>query len=573
MKTNVDFLKDRLIDLFGRDESFVISIDGEWGVGKTRFWNNFKDEYLKDKKVSYVSLFGKDNIESIRMDIIFQISKKDEYISKSKGFFSNLKSSIGLKDEDVNLGLTGSVLSSLLTLFSKKDFENVVVCLDDFERLSKNLDEKDILGLISELKEQKNCQVVMILNEGEVEDDTLSKYKDKIIDYELHYSPTTQESYSLVEDKLLCFKDYPLKYFLKQEINNIRVMKRVVNSLNDFHFVEELVKEHKSLEREIVENIIELSTINSLTTFKEFDKLSDYTLDKRRTKSSSYGNEKSQLINEKYEEVLSYIEIGTSEYFHMTDVTNFVVEYIQSSIVDNDKLISLINEKKKVHNREFIYSEVHRLYEQFSFSIEYKVDDFVKELYSLFEKNSKNIIGIISSGNFIFYINLLKELDSGNQDKYHKLGVDVLKIHIDEYIDRTDKINMFERNNFIEVQKFDKSFEEYILEQSKLKKETKISNIDEVIKMMRRPIEERIWGDEPDLLSLINEETLKEYVLESQKFVKSSFDLIRKFGISTNSSFGVFIGKLINVFEQLKCTDNKDYQVKMTKLLNFFDRK
>jgi hypothetical protein len=43
-----------------------------------------------------------------------------------------------------------------------------------------------VLGLISELKEQKNCSVVMILNEDELSDnkETLDKYKEKLYLFE-----------------------------------------------------------------------------------------------------------------------------------------------------------------------------------------------------------------------------------------------------------------------------------------------------------------------------------------------------------------------------------------------------
>jgi hypothetical protein len=59
--------------------------------------------------------------------------------------------------------------------------ENVIVCFDDFERISDKLKLKDVLGLISELKEQKKCTVVLILNKKELKDEDLSKYKDKIV--------------------------------------------------------------------------------------------------------------------------------------------------------------------------------------------------------------------------------------------------------------------------------------------------------------------------------------------------------------------------------------------------------
>jgi hypothetical protein len=41
-------------------------------VGKTYFWHQFKEQ-LTDKKVAYVSLFGKETISSIRTDIFLQV--------------------------------------------------------------------------------------------------------------------------------------------------------------------------------------------------------------------------------------------------------------------------------------------------------------------------------------------------------------------------------------------------------------------------------------------------------------------------------------------------------------------
>jgi mannose-6-phosphate isomerase class I len=68
-------------------------------------------------------------------------------------------------------------------LLDKQDFKDIIVCFDDFERLSSSMELKEVLGLISELKEQKNCSVVMILNEDELRDnkETLDKYKEKLI--------------------------------------------------------------------------------------------------------------------------------------------------------------------------------------------------------------------------------------------------------------------------------------------------------------------------------------------------------------------------------------------------------
>jgi hypothetical protein len=78
---------------------------------------------------------------------------------------------------------------------------------------------EEVLGFISELKEQKNCSVVMILNEDELEDnkEALDKYKEKVVDYEFSYDPKPSESLEILQDKLTAFKEYPLQKYLTHD--------------------------------------------------------------------------------------------------------------------------------------------------------------------------------------------------------------------------------------------------------------------------------------------------------------------------------------------------------------------
>ena len=47
---------------------------------------------------------------------------------------------------------------------------DTIICMDDLERRGKNLSPKDVMGLISHLKEQKKCKVVLILNDEKLEE-------------------------------------------------------------------------------------------------------------------------------------------------------------------------------------------------------------------------------------------------------------------------------------------------------------------------------------------------------------------------------------------------------------------
>ena len=62
--SEVEKLTVRLKELFELNESFVVALNGEWGVGETHFWNKFIEENFtteeERKNIAYVSLFGKD---------------------------------------------------------------------------------------------------------------------------------------------------------------------------------------------------------------------------------------------------------------------------------------------------------------------------------------------------------------------------------------------------------------------------------------------------------------------------------------------------------------------------------
>ncbi len=248
------FEKLLLAILEKQEDGLIIALNGEWGVGKTYFWNDFiKKYYLNQKKfkknscpsciflektfltlekvfwyldkllncnfsitkklfkqnnkqIAYVSLFGKETLKEIETDIILQVSKG--YRVKEK-----LKNILGSSN------IIGIDIASCMSLIPKSDFKNIVICFDDFERKSNKLDTKDILGLISQFKEQKNCKVIMIFNKDKIhrdDKDIFCTFKDKIIDYELQYKPTIEQSYNIAVSNLKCFKEYPLEYFKKK---------------------------------------------------------------------------------------------------------------------------------------------------------------------------------------------------------------------------------------------------------------------------------------------------------------------------------------------------------------------
>lgn len=550
-------IQDRLIELLNSTQSFGIALNGKWGVGKTFFWNQLIEEKFSTKKTAYISLFGVETIQQIKNDLLLQIYTQNGFVKK-------------IKDKVGSFKLYGMDISLALSWFEKKDFDNVIVCFDDFERISDKLKLKDVLGLISELKEQKKCTVVLILNKKELKDEDLSKYKDKIVDYDFNYEPTVVESFSLIKDNLKSFKQYPLQYFQRHEINNIRIMKRVINALNDYVYFENLVKDYKNIEEELVENILEISTINALELSVDFETLSKYSnpYDLDELSKQKYGEPKQEKQkNENYEKLLKYINKKNVEYFYISDITFNIIDYIKNSIVDKDSLQNSINERIKKEKYSSIQEQIRKCTHKARYDLNYSYNQYTKDLFNILESNQNNIIEIINADNFLFYIQQLEEFDSENIEKYKKFAIDLLKKYL--YIElKGDRYSRWVNQTISNIKNFDIALNDYYNDFEKNMKNEKISSLESITNLMLNPIRKSSWGEEPDLLAQVNENDIEQYFYQDMNFVDDSLTFLVN-SISRHGNFKIFRNKLLNVIKRINQNGNKDQQVKMKKILEY----
>lgn len=75
---NVERLEQKLKDLITKDSNFAVALTGDWGIGKTEFWKDFlnkNSEVFNGNKYAYVSLFGIDSLESLKLAIATEVHK------------------------------------------------------------------------------------------------------------------------------------------------------------------------------------------------------------------------------------------------------------------------------------------------------------------------------------------------------------------------------------------------------------------------------------------------------------------------------------------------------------------
>jgi hypothetical protein len=115
---------------------------------------------------------------------------------------------------------------------------NEIVCIDDLERKGKNLDAGDVLGLASFLKEERNCKVVLLLNDEALEEGDLAKftaYLEKVVDETLSFNPSANEAAPIALAEKDSVRDQIAKNCIALGISNIRIIKkidRIVQSIN-----------------------------------------------------------------------------------------------------------------------------------------------------------------------------------------------------------------------------------------------------------------------------------------------------------------------------------------------------
>lgn len=238
---SLDNVRRELRRFLGSDDPEVLVLKGPWGVGKTYTWNKilkvaWHTSEIKLAKYSYVSLFGINSLDAFKFSIFEQqidvgLIGTEPNLETFKSNTSSVLASLGKKSLHLFQGLPFvKNITPALESVTYLSLSKTLICVDDFERKGSALSARDILGLLSSLKEQKKCKIVLILNDTSFEEDSLKeyeKYKEKVVDIELYFEPTSAECVDIVLENPTPATTKLREYVVKLNINNIRIIKKI----------------------------------------------------------------------------------------------------------------------------------------------------------------------------------------------------------------------------------------------------------------------------------------------------------------------------------------------------------
>lgn len=213
---------------------YAIMLNGEWGSGKTYFWNNklrsrleaIKNSSGKNYKTIYMSLYGINSLEEISKKIFIETNPM---INKTLKKFVDTREG-NVIPEYVKTGLDMANLFGTTSFSSDKvDFSKMfsiddkILCFDDLERA--NVDVIDILGYINNFVEHDGIKTILICNEKEL----ATKFKNNNVEFK-----TMIAAYILDKEGMIAPKEKKQQLFRSSEADATKNLEKpLANLLED----------------------------------------------------------------------------------------------------------------------------------------------------------------------------------------------------------------------------------------------------------------------------------------------------------------------------------------------------
>jgi hypothetical protein len=428
---NLNTLNEQITKFLETDKPEVLAICGAWGVGKTFAWKNrIENEKSKVKldRYSYVSLFGVNSLDELKSLIVTNSVLPsnlgdDSTMNEDVRKFSPILDSIikdtanflNKKSEEYLPNVSNAVSDLVSKTLIRNNLQKNLICIDDFERKGENLSVDDILGLISDLKEQKKCKIVLIFNDEFLQDkDVYEKYREKVIDKEIKFEPTPDECSAIVFNQ---DSEAISKEFCNQlKINNIRIIKKIQSISYD------ILPLLRDFNEKVTHQALQSLVLFTWAYYTKHDtKVPDFRFIKNEYSTqdyymSSYLNDNKQdkedgdVVKENWEKILKEYGYTATDQFDLT-----IAGIVESGWVDNDKFLDSAKITKQQFIEQASKQDFHKAWDIFHHSFDDNEQEVVDTLYN----TTKRCLSYISAADVNGVVKTIRALS--NADKANEL--------------------------------------------------------------------------------------------------------------------------------------------------------
>ena len=415
MQKIIDIVKDYLI----KETNNALLITGEWGVGKTYFFDNKLSEEIKgtsikkNESVKYkpirVSLSGVTSIDDIERRIVAELYPSlNKGLKWGKGIFKLLLRTPKIKEYIPEIPNSDAIDS---------ETDNLVICFDDLERRSKIFPIDSLIGYINNLTENNNLKTIIIANTDKIKNKkSFNKIKEKLIGREIEYKINIEEVFdTLIQSEFQSFSEYT-KFLQKeknficsffQDYKNIRTLKFILTRYHDIHSQIEIIapsvqyiqSNKEALLKDTLLFAIAIAiehkkgkvTRNSKEEVDNKFRITRKDLEKYFSKQPSSNQE----IKEEEETILEtikskYYNENNFSYFFYESIFNYIVGI---NILDEDLLDKDIKEKYKISEDNTI-PECYITYNRINF------DEVFSMTNASYKRLITNMLSYVDNGDY-----------------------------------------------------------------------------------------------------------------------------------------------------------------------------
>lgn len=504
---SIKIVKEELSRFLGSDIPEVIAIRGRWGIGKTYAWKKiFKEQKssgnVKLKDYSYVSLFGVSTLQDLK-DAIFLDMLHNRLVTEENAqslVKKNLKdtlTSLFIKHTKTIAEYSSELVPPYVKLISgairSASFlavRNTIICIDDFERKSDDLSLKNILGLISQLKEERNCKIILIYNDeyiNDVDKKIYDELKEKAIDAEILYSPLPEESIDIAFDSENDIYQTIKTCSKKAGITNIRILmkiKRLSLMLKDIL---------TNYDPRILEQAIQTTVLSCFIYYARSDKYPDIEWLKKYNIGTSYLITQKNGDKETNESAWCTF-LQDYGYLNTDDFDLVIHDAVSNGYFDKDKLITEADKLAIQCTKE--QDNTYKLaWELFHKNLSNNQEEVAQALYNGFLQN----IDFLSVIDLNSTVSILKQLN------HNDWAIEL----VDSFIEaRKENIEIFNTSNNLYLSQLT---DNYLLEQFKLTYD-KFKLIPPFQDLLQKISDNSSWSsDEKVLLDSISTEEYVNY--------------------------------------------------------------
>lgn len=401
----MEMTKAEITRFLGGDEPAVLCVTGEWGVGKTFLWESVLHDLRRSKglsltRYSYVSLFGLNSLDDVKSSLFENMEWLDQdptnFAQHGKAGVKALAARAKKLSELAGaLPWFGQAFTKARSLYFSL-IQNQIVCIDDLDRRSTNLEVKDLLGLISFLREHRKCKVALLLNSEKLGDkkDEFEGLLEKVIEAKVVLAPTAAESASIALPAQDAISIALRAHCETLGIRNIRVIKQIERLARR---VDELLIEFPQPIRD--------QAIHSLTLFgwTKYDRENSPKLEFLKTGSVERYLSKKPLSEEEaaWESLLLKYKFSRSDDFDLA-----LMHYVDSMILDVDNVQGQARALQEQQRISALHGTLEAAWRAYHDSFDDDEDRVVHEIVD----GTKKSYEITSLWNLNVVVALLKEL-------------------------------------------------------------------------------------------------------------------------------------------------------------------